>query len=129
MGDPTPPASADCPAVARIPSHNSDMPEMQGVGRGVTLFGLFFSGQATAGQQIKVVWRMTGEGDLSMMATGPGGKTLRPAWGPEPHGGSSYHRPGDEWGTGWTFPTGGCWTIQATRKTGTAKIGLRVAAQ
>ena len=39
-----------------------------------------------------------------MVATGPGGRTLRPVWGPEPHSGSSYHRPGDEWGTGWTFP-------------------------
>jgi hypothetical protein len=127
MGDPTPPASADCPANARIPAQNSNLPEMQGVGRGVTLFGLFFSPQATVGEQIKVVWRITGDGDLSMVATGPGGKTLRPVWGPELHSGSSYHRPGDEWGTGWTFPSTGCWTIQASRKTGSAKIGIRVA--
>jgi hypothetical protein len=127
MGDPTPPAKADCPASARIPAQNSNLPEMQGVGRGVTLFGLFFSPQATVGEQIKVVWRVTGDGELSMVATGPGGKTLRPVWGPELHSGSSYHRPGDEWGTGWTFPSRGCWIIEANRKTGSAKIGIRVA--
>jgi hypothetical protein len=127
MGDPTPPPSAACPASIRIPAQNSSLPEMQGVGRGATLFGLFFSPEATTGQQIKVVWRMTGDGDLSMVATGPGGRTLRPVWGPEPHSASSYHRPGDEWGTGWTFPAKGCWTIEATRRTGSAKIGLRVA--
>ena len=127
MGDPTPPASAVCPASAQLPAQNGSLPEMQGVGRGATLFGLFFSARATAGEQIKVAWRMTGVGDLSMVATGPGGRTLRPVWGPEPHSGSSYHRPGDEWGTGWTFPTGGCWTIQAKRKSATAKIVLRVA--
>jgi hypothetical protein len=128
MGDPTPPASAACPATAELPAHANEMPEMQGVGQGATLFGLFFSAQAVAGQQIKVVWRMTGDGDLSMVATGPGGKTLRPVWGPEQHSTSSYHRPGDEWGTGWTFPEAGCWTIRATRKAaGSAKIAIRVA--
>jgi hypothetical protein len=127
MGDPTPAASLSCPATSKIPSWGSNLPEMQGVGHGVTLFGLFFSPQATAGQQIKVVWRMTGDGDLSMVATGPRGKTLHPVWGPEPHSASSYYRPGDEWGTGWTFPEAGCWTIQATRKTGSARIALRVA--
>jgi hypothetical protein len=127
VGDPTPPASAACPENARFPARNSNLPEMQGIGRGATLFGLFFSPEATAGQQIKVVWRMTGNGDLSMTATGPGGKTLRPVWGPEAHSASTYLRPGDEWGTGWTFPAKGCWTIEATRTTGSAKIVLRVA--
>ncbi len=129
MGDPTPPASLACPASAKLPAHANDLPEMQGVGRGgATLFGLFFSSEAVAGQQIKVVWRMTGDGDLSMVAAGPGSRTLRPVWGPEPHSSSSYYRPGDEWGTGWIFPSAGCWTIQATRKTtGSAKIAIRVA--
>lgn len=127
MGDPTPPASADCPAGVRIPAQKNNLPEMQGLGRDVTLFGLFFSSQVTAGQQVKVVWRMTGEGDLSMVATGPGGRTLRPEWGPDRHSSSSYHRPGDEWGTGWTFPVKGCWTIDATRKVGKARIAIRVA--
>jgi hypothetical protein len=127
MGDPTPPPSAACPASPRIPSQNSNLPEMQGVGHGATLFALFFSGQATVGQQIKVVWRMTGDGDLSMVANGPDGRALHPVWGPDLHSSSTYLRPGDEWGTGWTFPSSGCWTIRATRKTGSAKIVLRVA--
>jgi hypothetical protein len=127
MDDPTPPASSDCPASAEFPAYQNNLPEMQGVGHDATLFGLFFSPRAVAGQPIKVVWRMTGDGDLAMRATGPGGRKLRPAWGSEAHSASSYHRPGDEWGTGWTFPSAGCWTIEATRRTGTATIAIRVA--
>jgi hypothetical protein len=126
MGDPTPPPSDACPASAKLPAQQNNMPEMQGVGRDATLFGLFFSPQATVGQQIKVVFRMTGAGNLSIVATGPGGRTLHPVWGPEQHSASTYLRPGDEWGTGWTFPATGCWTIQATRTTGSAKIAIRV---
>jgi hypothetical protein len=100
---------------------------MQGVGRGVTLYGLFFSPEAVVDQEIKVAWRMTGQGDLSMVATGPGGRTVHPAWGPEQHTGSDYDRPGAEWGTGWNFPVAGCWTIDATRTVGSASIVLRVA--
>jgi hypothetical protein len=125
--DPTPPASTVCPATAKLPAINNDLPEMQGVGRGVTLFALFFGPEAVAGQQIKVVWRMTGTGDLSIVAVGPDRRTVRPVWGPEEHISSSYHRPGDEWGTGWTFPSAGCWTIQARRPQGSATLAIRVA--
>jgi hypothetical protein len=52
IDDPTPPATADCPAGARIPSQNGTLPETQGVGRGATLFGPFFSGQATIGLRV-----------------------------------------------------------------------------
>lgn len=77
-------------------------------------------------QEIKVVWRMTGSGDLSINATGPDGKVLKPEWGPESHGSSNWDRPGDEWGTGWVFPSAGCWTINATRTNGSGYLVLRV---
>jgi hypothetical protein len=125
--DPTPPASDTCPESASLPARNSDLPEMQGVGHGATLFGLFFGTEVVAGQQIKVVWRMTGEGDLRMVAIGPGGRKVRPQWGPDMHEASSYHRPGDEWGTGWTFPMAGCWLIEANRRPASARIAIRVA--
>ena len=101
-------------------------PERQGVGDGATLWALFFSDAVIAGQEIKVVWRMTGRGGLSISATGPGGKVVMPEWGPESHTGSSWNRPGDEWGTGWVFPVAGCWTINATRTTATGYLVVRV---
>ncbi|MEU4243792.1 hypothetical protein [Actinoplanes sp. NPDC026619] len=120
---PTPTVAQSCPSTADLPADG----ERQGVGDGVTLWALFFAGRAVAGQEIKVVWRMTGAGDLTMTATGPDGIIRKPAWGPEAHGGSSYTRPGDEWGTGWIFPRSGCWTVNASRGSGRAHLVLRVA--
>jgi hypothetical protein len=122
----TPEATATCPATADIRA-DGGVAERQGVGQGVTLWALFFAQKAVAGQEIKIAWRMTGSGDLSMTAAGPRGAAAKPSWGPEVHGGSSFHRPGDEWGTGWVFPTAGCWTVNATRTQGTARLVIRVA--
>jgi hypothetical protein len=105
------------------------MPERQGASDDATLWALFFPATPvlSAGQEIKVVWRMTGSGDFSIGATGPDGTTVKPTWGPEPHTGSSFHRPGDEWGTGWVFPAAGCWTVSAKRTSGSGYLVLRVA--
>ncbi len=105
------------------------MPERQGAGDGATLWALFFPTQPelTAGQEIKVVWRMTGNGDFSISAAGPHGAVVKPVWGPEPHSSSTWTRPGDEWGTGWVFPTAGCWTVSAKRANGSGYLVLRVA--
>lgn len=124
---PTPAVSATCPASADLGLSAAGQPERQGVGDGATLWALFFAPKAVAGQEIKIVWRMTGDGDLTMDAVGPDGETTKPSWGPEPHGSSSYRRPGDEWGTGWVFPTKGCWTVNAVRTTGKAHLTIRVA--
>jgi hypothetical protein len=107
----------------------SPLPERQGAGDGATLWALFFPTEPllTAGKEIKVVWRMTGKGDFAISATGPGGAVVKPVWGPEPHGGSSWDRPGDEWGTGWVFPAAGCWTVSANRTSGSGHLVLRVA--
>jgi hypothetical protein len=75
---------------------------------------------------VKVAWRMSGSGPLAMAATGPGGRTVRPAWGPEPHSSSNWTRPGDEWGTGWVFPVPGCWTITLTRTQGRGHLSVPV---
>jgi hypothetical protein len=123
----TPAASATCPATADIRANAGGVTERQGVGQGATLWALFFAQKAVAGQEIKIAWRMTGSGDLTIAAAGPRGAAAKPSWGPEAHGGSSFQRPGDEWGTGWVFPTAGCWTVNATRAQGTAKLVIRVA--
>lgn len=65
--------------------------------------------------EVKIVWRVSGTGDLLIHAMGPHGVSLDADWGPEPHSGSNWNRPGDEWGTGWTFPESGCWTFELSR--------------
>ena len=104
---------------------------MEGVGDR-SLWALLFltndSSTMPAGRETKVVFRMTGSGELSIRAVGPTGQQLSPQWGPEGHGGSNWQRPGDEWGTGWVFPAPGCWTIRAARTDGgTAALTLRAA--
>lgn len=115
--------SAACPATAQV----SGLEERQGVGDGVTLWALLFPTDptVTAGREIKIAWRMTGDGTPTMRAVGPGGRVVRPVWGPEGHGGSTWTRPGDEWGTGWVFPAPGCWTVEARRSSGSARLTLR----
>jgi len=71
---------------------------------------------------------MTGSGVFSISATGPAGAVIRPIWGPDLHGSSSWNRPGAEWGTCWVFPAAGCWTVTAKRGTASGYIVLRVAA-
>ena len=101
----------------------------QGVSEGVTLWALLFPTrpEISAGDEIKIVLRITGSGALSIDATGPGGATVGPAWGPEIHSGSNFDHPGDEWGTGWVFPTAGCWVIDAKRTGGAAYLPLQIA--
>lgn len=124
---PTPTPASACPTSATIDAGNVGIPERQGTGVDASFWALFFGASVTAGQEIKVVWRMTGSGDLTMNATGANGTTIKPSWGPEMHSSSSFTRPGDEWGTGWVFPTAGCWTVNATRTIGRGQLTIRVA--
>jgi hypothetical protein len=81
-----------------------------------------------AGEELKIVWRMTGSGPLRVVFAAPDG-TARPlAFGPEPHSSSSYKRPGDEWGTGFRFDTAGCWHIHLMRADTSADVWSDVAA-
>ena len=126
-GSSAPVAPSTCPPSAEV-TGSGEMVERQGTGDGVTLWALFFSSPVTVGQEVKVVWRMTGSGEFSVSATGPDGVEVKPVWGPEPHGGSSWDRPGEEWGTGWVFPAAGCWTVSATRTSGSGNLVLRLPA-
>ncbi|MFF4190906.1 hypothetical protein [Nonomuraea sp. NPDC001831] len=91
---------------------------------------LFVSGLPLRRQEtIKIVWRMTGDGPLTVRASLPDGTAARLAWGPEEHSGSSWHRPGDEWGTGLVFPKPGCWKIELSRAHGKGHLWLPVAQQ
>ncbi|WP_433438539.1 hypothetical protein [Nonomuraea sp. CA-141351] len=103
-------------------------PEVRGTAQDAELWGLLFApGPPLAShKEIKIVWRMTGEGPLRVTATLPDGTSAKLAWGPEQHDGSSWHRPGEEWGTGFVFPKGGCWKIQLTRTRGSGYVWLSV---
>ena len=107
--------------------------ELQGTPdeRGTSLYGLAFMRADegfTVGVDLKVVWRMTGTGDLAVRLLDPDGRATALDWGPEPHGGSTYHRPGDEWGTGFTFDQAGCWEIRFARDRSHASVWVDVAA-
>jgi hypothetical protein len=62
----------------------------------------------------------------SHIAPRPDGITVIPDWGPEAHLGSDWNRPGDGWGTGWTFPEAGCWRFQIRRGNDMATLSADV---
>jgi hypothetical protein len=75
---------------------------------------------------VKIVWRMTGSGDFTIVALGPSGMKIPPSQGPIKHLGSDWNRPGDEWGTVFTFPVAGCWDLHATRGNAFGDVWLEI---
>ena len=89
-------------------------------------WALLFFETAHTKEDEKIVWRITGEGDtFEAQAQSTDGATIQPIW-KEYHGGSNWRRPGQEWGTGFNFPTSGCWTVTVTRGETTGTISLDV---
>jgi hypothetical protein len=123
----TPTGSAAGPVTPPATCSMTTTTELPGTGEGVSLWAMLFltKPKLEAGKETKIVWRMTGSGDLTIQATGPDGRTVSPAW-LESHGGSTWDRPGDEWGTGWVFPVSGCWTVRAVRGAAAATLTLGV---
>jgi len=80
-----------------------------------------------AHEDVKIVWRITGRGELHLTATGPDGRGHALEWGPDRHAGSNYSRPGDEWGAGYRFTGPGCWTLEAKRGRASARVWLDIA--
>jgi hypothetical protein len=122
-------ATAQCLQATETPGLQAD--EVGATGDRATLYGLVFATVRSikAGDDVKIVWRMTGQGPVTFTAYDPNGTERPLAWGPEPHGGqgaSNYHRPGSEWGVGYTFGTAGCWRLHAQRTVGSADIWLTV---
>jgi hypothetical protein len=127
---PETPTSADDRGCDQTPIQTSGFPEVQGIGRDATIYGLLFlthPGQVRAGEELKIVWRMTGQGDLTVSYFGPDGRPGVLTFGPEAHSGSSFQRPGDEWGTGFSFDAAGCWRIHLERSVGSGDVWLAVA--
>jgi hypothetical protein len=103
--------------------------EIRGTTASGTLWGLALGpgrSPLRAGDALKIVWRMTGNGPLRAAFTAPDGTRKALAFGPDAHGASSYARPGDEWGTGFRFTTSGCWHIRLTRSDNVGDVWLDV---
>jgi hypothetical protein len=92
---------------------------------GVSLWALVFERvPVPVGQQVKIVWRMTGSGAFTVAGRDARG-LARLADGPGRHDSSTWDRPGEEWGTVWVFPRPGCWHLRATRGTTSGDLWLR----
>ena len=105
--------------------------EIQGTSRNASLWGLALGPghiPPRAGDELKMVWRMTGTGPLRVTLRAPNG-TVRPlVFGPERHGASNFDRPGDEWGTGFRFGSAGCWHVHLARTDTSGDVWLDVTA-
>lgn len=102
-------------------------PEVRGISRDAEVWGLLFAPVPfKRGKDVKIVWRMTGEGPLKVTAALADGTRAKPTFGPEQHGGSTWHRPGEEWGTGFVFPKAGCYRVNLTRTHGSGHLWLPV---
>ncbi|WIY03628.1 hypothetical protein QRX60_07175 [Amycolatopsis mongoliensis] len=127
----TPPAGpprlapyADC---AHPPSPDQVHQGLQGPSRGGTAVALLFSEvPMKAGDEQKIVWRVTGTGPIRIFATGPAAQVVQPVWGPEEHGGSTFAYPGGEWGVGFRFTAPGCWTVHVARDDVEGSLSLPV---
>jgi len=103
--------------------------EVQGTATHAELWALIHSTTGVppvANSLVKIIWRMTGSGSFTVVALGPHGMKVPPSQGPSAHLGSSWNRPGDEWGTVFYFPVAGCWDFHATRDTSSGDVWLVV---
>lgn len=90
------------------------------------LWALLFFKTAWAKADQKIVWRITGEGGVfEAQAQSESGTIVHPVW-EQFHEGSTWERPGEEWGTAFNFPEPGCWTITVTYGKTTGTIALKV---
>jgi hypothetical protein len=85
---------------------------------GGTVWAWFMSAYPPkAGVEDKTVWRLDGPhvlGTPRFILSGPADQVGRLNWGPALHNASSWTRPGQEFGTGLLFPSGGCWKVHVT---------------
>ena len=109
------------------PGQMNGLLEIQGKSESQSLWALLFPYHlpVRSNEDLKIVWRMTGSGIFSVLAQ-YNRLIITPMWGPDAHGGSSWDRPGYEWGTGFNFPESGCWHIVATRGNDSGSIDLLV---
>ncbi len=123
----TPPTPSLCQP-SEIGTTSGGLPEIQGVSESQSLWALLFPYHlpVRADEDLKIVWRMTGIGYFNVKAQHTDGTVIGPIWGPEGHLGSTWERPGNEWGTGFHFPEPGCWRMLVQRGKDTGEVDLLV---
>lgn len=125
------PATADAtPTACTTPTPIFNGDEVQGVATDASVYGLLFlthSPPIRNGEELKIVWRMTGNGDLSVTSTSPSNRPGVLTFGPELHSSSNFNRPGEEWGTGFKFDEAGCWHIHLQRTVGAGDVWIDIA--
>ena len=117
--------TANCQHPSPVTTSMIGQPEVQGTAsNNQQLWALLFQ-PMVAKQELKIVWRMTGNGDMQIVALGPRGETIKPKW-MQYHGSSNWARPGADWGTGFILPEGGCWDFHASRTDTTGDVWMLV---
>jgi hypothetical protein len=93
------------------------------------LFGPYRSGlvplQAST-EVKKIIWHMAGIGEVRITVTGPGGRVVPLAWGPDFRGFNPVTT--NDWGTGLVFDEPGCWHIKLHRYDTVASVWIEVTA-
>lgn len=116
---PTGPPSADVGFSAPLASACAALPAQTPLAevKGSHLWALVFGPvPIKARHENKILWRMGGHGVFNIAVKSTDGTSAQLTFGPEPHDGSSWYIPNtDEWGTGFIFPTAGCWRAHAWR--------------
>ena len=126
---PTTPGLKNCQPASPIDHSSLRIPEVQGTATNAELWGLIMSTSGVpprANTMVKIVWRITGSGFFDIVALGPHGMKVPPSQGPTRHLGSNWNRPGDEWGTVFTFPVAGCWDLHVTRDNAFGDVWLKI---
>jgi hypothetical protein len=113
-------------------NRGAGFPEVEGSSNQVQLWGLIMAdgpdNPVGVNEQVKIVWRITGAGELRLTSIAPDGRMYPLQWGPDAHPlGSTYRRPGQEWGAGYLFTQPGCWDLRAIRGNATADVWLNIA--
>jgi hypothetical protein len=80
-------------------------------------------GKVRAGEETKLVFRITGEGPVRVDLLDATGRRAELAWGPTAHTSSNFVRPGREWGVGFVIPEPGCWEVRIATQTSSRSIG------
>lgn len=125
---PTPkPGAPGCKPPSPVDESNLGFPEVQGTTQSMDLWALFL-GYPRAKEDGKILWKVgIGFDDpIHIVGLGPHGLRILPFFGPELHTGSSWNRPGGEYGTGFKFPVAGCWNLHVTGGKGVGDVWLVV---
>ncbi len=116
-----------CHPPSSLHESNIGVPEAAATTPARDLWALFLGGIPTAKNDNKIVWRI---GDHFqeppyVIGLGPHGQHLLPLSMDE-HDGSSWNRPGIEWGTMFNFPVAGCWDLHVTGGTTAGDVWIVV---